>query len=257
MQNKVVLILSDGMKGDSVLACKNKFADQCIETYSSKLDTMTVMPSVTLPCHMSLFLSVVPERHGILTNTYVPQVRPIKSLFDWLSDFNKTSAMFYNWEELRDLTRPGSLSHSLFTSNDLEGKGDEVLTNAAIEYINDKQPDFVFLYLGGTDKIGHHYGWESEEYLKGVDHSFSCIEKVVESISKEYAIIVTSDHGGHERRHGENIPQDMEIPLIIISDEFKSEKKLPDNTTIIDIAPTIADIIGIPSNPDWEGSSLI
>lgn len=43
---------------------------------SYSLRARTVMPSVTLPCHMSLFHSVDPGRHGILTNTYVPQARP-------------------------------------------------------------------------------------------------------------------------------------------------------------------------------------
>ena len=44
------------------------------------------MPSVTLPCHMSLFHSVDPDRHGITTNGYVPQVRPIKGMFDQFVD---------------------------------------------------------------------------------------------------------------------------------------------------------------------------
>lgn len=69
----------------------------------------TVVLSVTLPCHMSLFHSVVPQRHGILTNIYVPQVRPVKGLFEILTGQGKKCAMFYSWEELRDISGPGAM----------------------------------------------------------------------------------------------------------------------------------------------------
>ncbi len=257
MNNKVLLILADGMKGDSVLNCGNKFAAKMVKENTSKLDTQTVMPSVTLPCHMSLFHSVPPERHGILSNTYTPQVRPVKSLINLLAENNKVCGMFYNWEELRDISKPGALSHSLFTTNDNDGEGDEELTNGAISYINLKDPDFVFLYLVSPDHVGHSFGWESEQFQKSINHTWNCIEKVFNAIPKDYTIIITADHGGHLRGHGENIPEDMTIPLIIHSEGFDGNKELPSNTTIMDIAPTITEIFGIPADKDWEGKSLV
>lgn len=257
MNEKVILILVDGMKGDSVLNCKNKFANEIVKNYSSKLDTKTVMPSVTLPCHMSLFLSVPPQRHGILTNTYTPQVRPVKSLINLLADNGKTCGMFYNWEQLRDISLPGALTKSVFTQNDLEGLGDEELTDNAISFINDKNPDFVFLYFGSPDSVGHTFGWETDTYVKSINHSFKCIEKVYKSIPKDYTIIITADHGGHDRTHGENIPEDMTIPLIIIDEDLKDTIKFRNNTTIMDIAPTITSIMNIKPDKDWEGKTLI
>ena len=35
-----------------------------------------------------------PERHGTVTNTYVPQVRPVRSLVEVLHSAGKTTAMF-------------------------------------------------------------------------------------------------------------------------------------------------------------------
>ncbi len=257
MNNKVVLILTDGLKGESVLGCKNSFAKECVEKYTSKLDAQTVMPSVTLPCHLSLFLSVVPQRHGILTNTYVPQVRPIDSIIDCLAQQGKKCASFTNWEQLRNLSKEGSLQHSLLMGIECEQKDELTLTNAAIDYINEKQPDFVFLYFGSTDIIAHNNGWESEAYIKGIDISFNYIEKVKNSIPKDYTIIITSDHGGHERIHGTDLPQDMTIPIMIIGEGFTPDIKLPQDANIIDIAPTIAKIIGIQPNKDWDGKALL
>ncbi|MDO4829744.1 MAG: alkaline phosphatase family protein, partial [Clostridia bacterium] len=82
MANKVVLILVDGMRPDAVLTCGNEKMKARINECAYTLHARTVMPSVTLPCHMSLFHSVDPDRHGILTNTYVPQVRPVEGLYE-------------------------------------------------------------------------------------------------------------------------------------------------------------------------------
>ncbi len=54
----------------------------------------TVTPSVTLPCHMSLFHSVTPQRHGTTTNTYAPQVRPVRGLCEVLAAAGKRCAFF-------------------------------------------------------------------------------------------------------------------------------------------------------------------
>ena len=77
---KVVLILVDGMRPESLALCGNPFVKEMEAHSTYTLKGTTVMPSVTLPCHMSLFHSVAPQRHGILTNTYVPQVRPIRGI---------------------------------------------------------------------------------------------------------------------------------------------------------------------------------
>ena len=84
MSEKVILVLVDGMRPDGLLQCGHPFVNELIANSTHALDAQTVFPSVTLPCHMSLMHSVDPQRHGILTNTYVPQVRPIVGLMDQL-----------------------------------------------------------------------------------------------------------------------------------------------------------------------------
>ncbi|MBQ4157507.1 MAG: alkaline phosphatase family protein, partial [Clostridia bacterium] len=76
MENKVVLVLVDGMRPDGACACGHPFANALKSLSTWSMTAKTVKPSVTLPCHMSLFHSVDPDRHGVTTNTYVPQVRP-------------------------------------------------------------------------------------------------------------------------------------------------------------------------------------
>ncbi|WP_168120077.1 alkaline phosphatase family protein [Paenibacillus sp. HB172176] len=258
MSEKVLLILVDGMRPDALESSGHPCIEKWKAVGSHTLSATTVMPSITLPCHMSLFHSVPPQRHGIMENVYTPQVRPIAGLCEQLHGHGKSSAMFYNWEQLRDVSRPGSLSHSCFLNgykHSFETTNDE-LTDRASQYIQEHSPDFVFLYLGLVDEIGHRHGWMSEAYIESVYDSWSSIERIANAVSEEYAVIVTADHGGHERTHGTSMAEDMTIPLFIRSSAVAQGEELG-QANIIDLAPTIAKLIGVPANPDWEGRCLL
>ena len=59
---KTLLILADGMRPDSIQDLA--FTEKLRKTASYSMKAASVMPSVTLPCHMSIFHSVDPIRHG-------------------------------------------------------------------------------------------------------------------------------------------------------------------------------------------------
>ena len=255
--NKIVMVLVDGMRPDGLLQCGHPFAQEMIAASSYSLTAQTVMPSVTLPCHMSLFHSVDPDRHGIVTNTYTPQVRPIQGIFDRLKDAGKSTAMFYTWEELRDLGRPGSLRRSLLIKQLVIDNADRRITDAAIDYIAEEEPDFLFLYLGETDELGgHDNGWMSPEYLNCVNNALGCAEKVWHSLPAGYSMILTADHGGHGRGHGADIPEDMTIPIFFRGAPFAAGKDLG-AISIKDIAPTIAKLLDVAPAREWEGHAVI
>lgn len=254
---KTVLILIDGMRPDSLAACGHPFVPELTRNSLYTLSAETVMPSVTLPCHMSLFHSVTPQRHGILSNTYVPQVRPVRGLCEVLRAAKKKNAFFYNWEELKDLSRPDSLAYANFISGHVYGYKDcnQRLTDSAIGYINSDAPDFTFLYLGYTDATGHDYGWMSSEYLTAVNESIACVERLIKSIPDEYYVIVTADHGGHDRTHGSELSEDMRIPLFIYNSSLAC--RALGKASIMDIAPTIASLCSVEGDDEWEGNPLI
>ncbi len=252
MNKKVILILADGMRPDSMAHLP--YAKKLMQEGAYSLAAETTFPSVTLPCHFSLFLSVPTERHGISTNLYMPPVRPVSGLFEQLAAAGKKSIVYYDWEQLRDLWRPGTVEHAVFSRGNYE-VNDEKHTTEAISYIEDNSPDFVFLYLGYPDGAGHDFGWMGEEYMKSVEFVWNQIERIVERFRDEYTFIITADHGGHERRHGENIPEDMLIPLVCVGPDFKPGEL--ESANIMDIAPTVAKLMGAAPAPEWEGKTLI
>ncbi|MBQ8209489.1 MAG: alkaline phosphatase family protein [Clostridia bacterium] len=253
---KVVLILADGMRPDSLSDIVQ--AQKLISESSYTLCGETVYPSVTLPCHISLFHSVTPQRHGTTTNTYVPQVRPINGICEVLKQADKKCAIFYNWEELRDVSRPNSLTHSCFYAGRRIGykEAGEVLTEEAIRYLKNYDTDFTFIYFGYPDMAGHNHGWMTEEYMEAIQSSWDNIEKLMSELGDEYTYIITADHGGHDRTHGSNMHEDMLIPIIINGKDFEKGKELK-SANIIDIAPTVTKLLGVEPDSDWEGTPLL
>ena len=255
MSGKVLLILADGMRPDALNGIS--FAGTLMANSAYTMRAKTVFPSITLPCHMSLFHSVDPQRHGISTNIYTPQVRPVNGICEQLRLAKKKSAFFYDWHELRDLARPGSLDFSFYYRG-YEPGFDAVITGAAIEYLTTQSPDFAFLYFGLPDHIGHtrESGWMGAEYLHSIHAVWQQIERITEVVKDTYTVIITADHGGHERIHGTDLPEDMLIPVIchgsgFVPGEFTRE------VSIKDIAPTVVKIIGAEAAEEWEGTSLI
>ena len=60
MNRKVILISIDGMRPDGLLQCGNPFVEELMKKGTYTLDAASMNPSVTLPCHMSIFHSVTP-----------------------------------------------------------------------------------------------------------------------------------------------------------------------------------------------------
>lgn len=255
--NKVILISIDGMRPDGLLACGNPFVEELRKKSYYSLDARTVFPSVTLPCHMSLFHSVTPQRHGIVTNDYIPMVRPMNGLFEQLANAGSVNAFYYGWENLRDVARPGSLKFAEYIQAYTEENSDSSLTDSALYRIRKNKPDFVFLYMVETDeKGGHDNGWMSDGYLERVSSAIDNVHIIVDEFSNEYTIIVTADHGGHERNHGSDIDEDTLIPNFYIGKDFEKGKQF-NGGSILDIAPTIAKIMGVSPAMEWEGKSVI
>ena len=154
--SKVQLILVDGMRPDALKACGNPYVEELLNESYYSMKTRTVMPSVTLPCHMSLFHSVDPSRHGITTNLYMPQVRPINGLCEQLKA-TKKNGFFYNWEQLKDLSRPDSLATAGYFSGHkfTYEKANQMVTDASIRSMKEMDLDFTFTYLGWVDEAGH------------------------------------------------------------------------------------------------------
>ena len=106
------------------------------------------------------------------------------------------------------------------------------------------------------EKGGHEYGWMTDEYLRRINIAVGNAERVIKKFGDKYDIIITADHGGHDRGHGLDIKEDMTIPIFMLGKHFKKNKELT-GVSILDLAPTICDLFGLHVEREWQGKSRL
>jgi predicted AlkP superfamily pyrophosphatase or phosphodiesterase len=265
LAERVILFVVDGMRPDGMLQADAPTMRQMAASGAATCTARTVMPSITLPCHMSMFHGLPPEVHGVTTNAWEPfPDGQAPGIIEVVRDARKQAASFYTWEQLRDLSRPGSLAYSHFldiyypSSENI----DLAIARLATDYLVSARPDFTFIYLGLTDEIGHRYGWMSAEYLQAIAvadqamaHVFARLEAA--GMAESTACLLTSDHGGHGHGHGDDCVEDMTIPWVLSGPGVKPGATLSSAVKIYDTAPTIAALLGLPIPKEWQGQPLV
>lgn len=251
------LVMVDGLRPDAIdlAGCPN--LRSLMARGSTSLVAKSLMPSITLPCHMSIFHSVPPGRHGVTSNDWRPMARPLPGLVDVAKNADLRAAFFYNWEPLRNLSLAGSLHLSYFRGGvTRDPLADSVIAAEAARYLGSVSPDFAFVYFGTVDTFGHSHGWMSEEYLAQVGRVDEALGVLLEALPAESTVLLQADHGGHDRDHGTDADEDLLIPWVVGGPGIRSGYQIQEPVCLLDTAPTLARIMGIAPHRDWEGHCI-
>lgn len=249
----VLFFMLDGLRPDAIAPGRTPTIAGLAVGGASTLRARSVMPSITLPCHMSLFHSVPPQRHGITDNVFIPMARPVPGLVEAASRAGKRCGFFYNWEELRDLTRPGHLAHAFFVNASHLFDGDDAVADEASRVLSRGALDFAFVYFGTIDTAGHAFGWMSEQYLQQTARVDALVSRVLAAAGPGASFVLQADHGGHERTHGTEWDEDMLIPWIASGPSVRPGHTIESGIGLMDTAPTLARMLGIAPHAAWEG----
>jgi predicted AlkP superfamily pyrophosphatase or phosphodiesterase len=249
----VVFILIDGLRPDALELANCPRLKALRDRAAWSMQASSVMPSVTLPCHTSIFHSVPPTRHGVTTNVWAPMARPLPGLFDVAKAAGKRCAFLYNWEELRDLARPGSLELAYFRNTAYQADGDQLTADEAARVLPGGGYDFAFIYLGTVDTAGHYYGWMSDGYLGQIEVVDRALATIADALPADTAYLVQSDHGGHDRNHGTDMPEDLTIPWLAAGLGIRQGHAIDAPVSLLDTAPTLARMLGVEPHREWEG----
>jgi len=139
----------------------------------------------------------------------------------------------------------------------VEGQISEIGATAAA-YIAAQRPTFAFVYLEAPDTIGHLHGWMSAPYLQAVGKADRAVGLVLESLRvsgslKDTVCLVLADHGGHDHQHSAGLAEDLTIPWIISGPGIRRGCSITRPVSIMDTAPTIAYLLGLPAPVEWSG----
>lgn len=254
-----LLFVVDGLRPDALPLVATPHIDALIARGASSMQAQATVPSVTLPCHASIFLASGPERHGIASNAWQPPVPPLPGLFEIAHDAGLDTAAFYTWEPLRDLAPPGTLDHAYFRRlGEPHDRHMLEVAQAAAAYVARQPPGLCFIYLEAPDQAGHRFGWMTERYLAAIADCDLALGTVLRAAHRaghlaEAAIALTSDHGGHDRSHGTQMPEDMTVPWILAGPGAREGHHLSGPLTITDLAPSLMCLLGIDRPAEWLG----
>lgn len=256
--DRVVLISFDGLRPDFISSFPN--FTKLLREGSYTLKAKTVLQSVTLPAHVSMLTGVSPKRHKVIENYWLPWQSKVKTttLFQRIKRSGKGTAMVCGKEKLGVLAVSGSLDEYKFIP--FTGSVEKQITSEAVRIIKNSKINFLFIHYPFPDHGGHAYGWGSRQYVNEIARMDKELGHIMEAINKESKLrtmlIVTADHGGHNRRHGSDSPEDSTIPWIVWGKMVGKGVKISAKVNIVDTAAVVLDALGIPGSIELEGKKV-
>ncbi len=223
----------------------------------------TIVPSSTLPSHVSMLAGVPPAVHGVTWNSDRPEKGPLQvsTVFSVAKSRNLTTAMVVGKTKLRLLDEPGTVDADCFVEGDAEA-----VAQGALEIIGQLDPDLLFLHFAQPDAAGHENGWgdtragiaPSAEYLSALRACDAALGTLVRRLKAgrrwdRTLMILTADHGGHAKNHGSADPQDTTIPWIAAGPLVEARGPLRPAVRTVDTAATALAALGVAVPISWTG----
>ena len=251
----VFIVSLDGGKPAVIQQSKMPVLEQLVAEGAHTWKATTTFPSITLPSHTSMLTGVGPSKHKILWNDWEPGagVVSVPTVFSEAKKAGLTTAMFVGKEKFRHLVQPGTVDKFEFNLN-TSAKA----APAAAAYIVEKHPNVCFIHFNDADAIGHKFGWGSSEQIKAfadIDAGLAVILKAIRETGLDGAsvVIITADHGGHNKTHGTNSPDDMQIPWIVWGKGVKKHFTITAPVTTCDTTATALWLLDVPRPADLDG----
>ena len=249
----------------------------------------TVVPSLTVPGHLSMFTGRDVTALGITTNTLdeaaglALRINGATTMFQWVKSAGGTSVALVG----KSLVAPSDLEQAraffgidevLSVTANLDTLRDEAITLAT----RPNAPTLLFVHIPTVDYAGHDFGWTrpgvatgggdvlGADYLNAVRDADVVVDAIWKALEQsvdagDVALVVTADHGGghgegcvagmpEAREHCTAAPEDRTTPFLLLAKGVPG-KRLAGWPTIMQVAPSVAKMLGT-SPPTGTGLPL-
>jgi predicted AlkP superfamily pyrophosphatase or phosphodiesterase len=254
----VFIISLDGGKPAVIKQSQMPFLMGEVAQGAATWEAQTVLPSITLVSHTSMLTGVGPEVHQVKWNDWLPAkgLLTVPTVFTLAKKAGQSTALFAAKEKFNHLNSPGALDGFAV----IEAKA-PVVAKIAAAYIIEQKPNLCFIHFADPDSAGHRYGWGSPEQIAAFADSDTGLKIINDAIvaagiADSSTVIVSADHGGHEKTHGSNSPDDMIIPWITWGAGVAKGTTISAPVTTYDTAATALWLLGVAVPTDWAGKPV-
>ena len=254
-RKKALVIGIDGCRPDALLAAKANHLHLLIKNgaFSGKAQTGDMTASGS--GWGSLLTGVWREKHGVRGNDFK------------LAVFRDYPDMLFRVKKARPESFVASIVHWEPIKNQIVKKADATIafktdaevTNAAVQLLRDKNPDLVFVHLDDVDGAGHKFGFDPQlpKYLQAIEKTDEYVGDLLKAVQErksyvqeDWLIVVSTDHGGSGKGHGQDTPEHRTI-FLIVSGKSAARGTIEPAPMIVDIAPTVLRHLGIDVDSKW------
>jgi predicted AlkP superfamily pyrophosphatase or phosphodiesterase len=216
---KALIIGIDGCRPDALLAARAPHLHGLICDGSFSDKARSVELTVSGPAWSSLLTGVDWPKHRVRDNGFK------NASFD---DFPHLLARF---KKARPRGYAASVAHwdgiaRIVTTADHASthKTGAETARTACKVIAENDPDLVFVHFDDVDGAGHKYGFHPKEakYLEAIGKVDELVGDLLKAVRErksydreDWLFVVSTDHGGSGRGHGQNIPEHRTIFLIV------------------------------------------
>lgn len=261
----VIVVGVDGLSPDGIRHAQTPVLHRLIDKGAVKWNVRAVYPTVSSPNWASMIMGAGVEQHGVINNdwernkhTLPPVVQSedglFPTIFGWIRRYKPDVEIgaVYQWEGF------GRLFEKKAVNYDKHFSTEDSTTQNFVQYLQQKQPCFAFMHLDHVDDAGHEHGHGSAAYYAAVAKADSLIGRVVEGIrnagmEQNTLLIITADHGGVGRKHGDATIAEEEIAMILYGKAVKQGYQVQQQVVTYDLAATIAFALHIVPPYAWTG----
>lgn len=250
---RVLIISFDGLRPDAIPEAPMENLLKLVEGGAySFTSTRTIDYPSTLPSHASMLSGLCMKDHGVIYNKFFQYMGYSKGvdIFDLAHEAGMRTVMIVNKDKLRQLAEPE-------TTDVFEvAYGEPAVGKAAVAQI-EQGFGLMFVHFAGADTRGHKFGWMSGEYFKVLRQGDEALGTMLAALKdsgqlETTLIIVSADHGGHEKNHVGTVIEDYRIPWIAYGPGVV-HMELTFEMNTMDTAATAAYALGFPLHPQWAG----
>jgi len=253
---RVILISVDGLRPDALDADRSPTIWQLIEEGSFHATALCELPPATLPNHTSMLTGLSVSRHGVMINYEYPGRIEQTTIFDVAKANGLRAGCFIGKSRLRWLCNEGSVEQWGLQA-DTAAIGEMVRQAIAADDLH-----LIFVHFAGTDGVGHASGWMSPEYLAEVTRVDEAVRGIRDAMAAagildETVFMITADHGGHEKVHYLDIPDDRHIPIVLNGPGIAVGRRLCQPARIMDVPATVLHLLNLPTASVLDGLPLL
>jgi predicted AlkP superfamily pyrophosphatase or phosphodiesterase len=263
--DRIYVIVIDGCRKDRLEEASTPTIDHLRNEGTEYSNMRTTYPARTVVCFSSMFTGAGKEVHGITSNLVLKSFFgkngvKVESIFDVLERNNMNGRMVAIAHLIDAFGEKIVKSVSAVCPNEIV---DGIIFKTAESIIDKEDPELLVIQLISTDQTGHVYGSSSTEYFQKIEETDKRISEFISWLTekdklKNSVLIIMADHGQSHRgigSHGHWDKGEMEVPFIMWGHTIKKGVRIDKEVRILDLAPTLSYLFGIP--PPKESIGIV